>query len=113
MDGRELSGHVLIYDDDHFYMGSVMAEKLVSSGCQVTIVTPAPHFAGFSHFSLEIGHIHRRMAELGVQIEAQTGQITGMLPAATLTTHPVTIGLLARKAKPKSTNGEKAGGNIK
>ena len=72
MAGRELSGHIVIYDDDHFYMGSVMAEKLVSSGCQVTIVTPAPHFAGFSQFSLEIGHIHRRLAELGVQIEAQT-----------------------------------------
>ena len=72
MTDRELTGHVLIYDDDHFYMGSVLAEKLVAQGCRVTIATPAAHFAGFSHFSLEIGHIHRRMAELGVKIEPQT-----------------------------------------
>ena len=77
MDGVRVSGHVVIYDDDHFYMGSVMAEALIKMSCTVTIVTPAVHFAGFAQFSLEIKHIHRRMAELGVTILAQTA-LTGV-----------------------------------
>jgi len=68
MAGATAEGHVIIYDDDHFYMGSVIAEALVAQGCTVTIVTPAAQFAGFSQLSLEIGHIQRRMAELGVEI---------------------------------------------
>jgi len=81
MDGEQLSGHVVIYDDDHFYMGSVMAEALIKLGCTVTIITPAPHFAGFSQFSLEIKHIHKRMAELGIKIIAQTA-LTGVKQSA-------------------------------
>ena len=77
MNGVQMSGHVVIYDDDHFYMGSVMAEALVKMGCTVTIVTPATHFAGFSQFSLEIRYIHKRMAELGIEIIAQTA-LTGV-----------------------------------
>ena len=68
MQGAEASGHVVIYDDDHFYMGSVIAEALVKQGCTVTIVTPAPQFAGFSQLSLEIRHIQKRMAELGIEV---------------------------------------------
>ncbi|WP_299658127.1 FAD-dependent oxidoreductase [uncultured Tateyamaria sp.] len=68
MAGVQVSGHIVIYDDDHFYMGSVVAEALVKQGCTVTILTPAAQFAGFSQMSLEIAHIQRRMAELGVQI---------------------------------------------
>jgi hypothetical protein len=29
MAGHMPSGHVVVYDDDHYYMGGVMAEKLV------------------------------------------------------------------------------------
>ena len=32
---------VVIYDDDHYYMGGVLAELLVRAGRQVTLVTPA------------------------------------------------------------------------
>jgi len=34
-------GEVLIYDDDHYYMGSVLAEKLIAEGHKVVLVTPA------------------------------------------------------------------------
>ncbi|MEM7547924.1 MAG: FAD-dependent oxidoreductase [Pseudomonadota bacterium] len=81
MSGGQASGHVVLYDDDHFYMGSVMAEALVKQGCAVTIITPAPHFAGFSQFTLEIRHIHKRMAELGVTILPQTA-LTAVAPGA-------------------------------
>ena len=68
MAGQEVSGHVVIYDDDHFYMGSVIAEALVRQGCTVTIVTPAAQFAGFTQLSLEIRHVQKRMSELGVDV---------------------------------------------
>ena len=29
MDGKLPAGHVVIYDDDHYYMGSVLAELLI------------------------------------------------------------------------------------
>ncbi len=31
---------VVLFDDDHYYMGGVLTELLVSEGCDVTIVTP-------------------------------------------------------------------------
>ena len=68
MAGAEISGHVVIYDDDHFYMGSVLAETLARRGCGVTVVTPAAQFAGFTQMSLELRHIQKRMAELEVEI---------------------------------------------
>ncbi|MEM8786853.1 MAG: FAD-dependent oxidoreductase [Pseudomonadota bacterium] len=68
MAGTHVLGHVVIWDDDHFYMASVMAEALRRQGCDVTVVTPAAQFAGFTQFSLEIKHIQKRMAELSVRI---------------------------------------------
>lgn len=68
MAGATVSGHAVIYDDDHFYMGSVIAEALARQGCTVTVVTPAAQFAAFTQMSLELRHIQRRMAELGVEI---------------------------------------------
>ena len=68
MAGAQVSGHVVLYDDDHFYMGSVIAEALVKQGATVTIVTPTAQFASFTQLSLEIRHIQKRMAELGVEV---------------------------------------------
>ena len=34
-------GHIAIYDDDHYYMGSVIALELRNRGHQVTLITPA------------------------------------------------------------------------
>lgn len=35
------TGYVVIFDNDHYYMGGVMAEFLIQKGCMVTLVTPA------------------------------------------------------------------------
>ncbi|MGB0508163.1 MAG: NAD(P)-binding protein [Pikeienuella sp.] len=35
-------GPVVIFDDDHFYMASVLAELLANAGREVVFVTPAP-----------------------------------------------------------------------
>ncbi|MCZ6856327.1 MAG: FAD-dependent oxidoreductase, partial [Gammaproteobacteria bacterium] len=38
--GRTPNGRVLVFDDDHYYMGSVLAEALVAEGADVCFVTP-------------------------------------------------------------------------
>jgi dimethylamine/trimethylamine dehydrogenase len=61
-------GTVLLYDDDHFYMGSVLAELLVARGCKVHFVTPAVKVAEWTDNTLEQSTIQRRLADLGVTI---------------------------------------------
>ena len=73
MAGKRPSGHVVIYDDDHYYMGGVLAELCVQSGCTVTLVTPAALLSEWTVNTLEQNAIHRRLAELGVEIVLNRG----------------------------------------
>ena len=66
--GGPMGGRVVVYDDDHFYMGSVMAEVLVARGCRVEFVTPAVKVAEWAENTLEQAIIMRRLLELGVQV---------------------------------------------
>jgi len=66
--GTRPTGKVLIYDDDHYYMASVIAEQLASEGSDVTLVTPATDLAGFTHHTLEHEHNQIRLRKLGVEI---------------------------------------------
>lgn len=68
MDGAEVSGPVVIWDDDHFYMAGVMAEVLAKAGHTVTIVTSQASTAAFTQFTLELDHVHRRLVDLGVPV---------------------------------------------
>ena len=68
MAGAEPEGPVVIYDDDHYYMGGVIAEKLALDGHAVSIVTPAHAVSAWTEFTLEIGRIQTRMRELGVAL---------------------------------------------
>jgi dimethylamine/trimethylamine dehydrogenase len=70
MDGKFPAGHVVIYDDDHYYMGSVLAELLIEKGCRVSFVTPSTKIAEWSVNTLEQGQIQRRLLELGVEVIA-------------------------------------------
>jgi dimethylamine/trimethylamine dehydrogenase len=63
-------GRVVLYDDDHFYMGGVVAELLVSRGCEVTFVTPASVPSEWTANTLEQERIHRRLLQAGVRIES-------------------------------------------
>ena len=51
--GGPAGGRVVIYDDDHFYMASVLAELLVSLGCRVDFVTPSTKVAEWTENTLE------------------------------------------------------------
>ncbi len=66
--GGPVGGRVVIYDDDHFYMGSVLAELLVQRGCAVDLVCPAAKVAEWTENTLEQATIQRRMLEIGVML---------------------------------------------
>ena len=69
MDGkRPPKGGVLVFDDDHYYMGSMMADLLAGEGYQVTLATPGLCVGSWTEYTLEQGHIERRLLELGVEI---------------------------------------------
>ena len=72
MDGVKPNGHVVVYDDDHYYLGGVLAEKLKRDGHPVTLVTPAPDVSTWTHNTLEQGRIQTRLLNMGVNIIPQT-----------------------------------------
>jgi len=68
MSGVTASGHLLIYDDDHYYMGGVLAEHLIAQGCRVTLVTPASEVSNWTRNTMEQHFIQKRLLEQGVVI---------------------------------------------
>jgi len=68
INGRYPTGRVLIFDDDHYYMGSVIAEKLVEKGCQVDFVSTFSRISDWTQYTVEQNRIQGRMIKLGVNI---------------------------------------------
>jgi len=64
--GNMPTGRVMIFDDDHYYMGSVMAEKLIENGCQVDFVTTLNSSASWSECTAEHDMTQARLMKLGV-----------------------------------------------
>lgn len=73
MGGLVPKGPVLIFDDDHYYLGSALAEHLAAEGIDITLVTPAAEVSGWTHFTLEYEHIQVRLRKLGVKIICNHG----------------------------------------
>jgi dimethylamine/trimethylamine dehydrogenase len=89
MHGTIPSGRVILYDDDHFYLGGVLAELLAQNGCEVTLVTPAPLVSYWTQFTLEQSKIQTRLMKLGVRLFPQ--MLLTDIQAATVTlTHSLT-----------------------
>jgi dimethylamine/trimethylamine dehydrogenase len=63
--------NIVIYDDDHYYMGGVLAELLVMNGFNVSLVTPAPMISYWSQFTLEQERIQGKLMKLGVKLYPQ------------------------------------------
>src|SRR5512142_641549 len=68
LNGRLPSGRVLLYDDDHYYMGGVLAELLASQGCDVSVVTPAPLVSYWTQYTLEQERVQRKLMQMGVKL---------------------------------------------
>ena len=72
MDGVSVKGKVVVFDDDHFYMGGVIAEKLRREGHEVLLVTPAPEISIWTKWTLEQTQVQKQLIELGVELAPQT-----------------------------------------
>ena len=68
MAGSIPSGKVVLFDDDHYYMGGVLAELITSKGGSVTLITPSAFVSEWTQNTLEQHAIHRRLAQMGVDI---------------------------------------------
>ncbi|MGB1156045.1 MAG: FAD-dependent oxidoreductase [Alphaproteobacteria bacterium] len=69
LSGNGLSAeHVLIYDDDHYYMGSVLALDLRKQGHAVTLVTSAGRPCEFGVYTGEIYASNAALFEAGVTV---------------------------------------------
>jgi dimethylamine/trimethylamine dehydrogenase len=58
---------VLLFDDDYYYMGAVIAARLRVEGIPVTYVTPVDKVAAWSAYTVEQTRTHRQLMELGVE----------------------------------------------
>ena len=63
---------VLLFDDDHYYMASVIAELLSAEGYEVSLATPLPRIAAWMVHTLEHGANQDRLAEAGVTMLPNT-----------------------------------------
>jgi dimethylamine/trimethylamine dehydrogenase len=63
---RPTGKQVVLFDDDHFYMGGVLGELLAGEGHHVTLVTPEPRVSEWTVNTMEQHRIQRRLLELGV-----------------------------------------------
>jgi len=68
MAGVRPDGPVVVYDDDHFYLGGLMAELLRAAGREVTLVTPAADVSHYTHFTMEQQRIQAGLMRSGVTI---------------------------------------------
>ena len=66
--GAELDSPVVVYDFDHYYMGSCLAELLHGQGHEVTIVTPANAVSAWTFMNNELTYIRERMMDLGIGV---------------------------------------------
>jgi len=66
--GRVPQGKAVVFDDDHYYMGSVLAEALVAQGVEVCFVTPENMVSAWGIMTDEQYQTQQRLIELGVQI---------------------------------------------
>jgi dimethylamine/trimethylamine dehydrogenase len=64
--GAKPEGPVVIYDFDHYYMGSCLAERLRQQGSEVTLVTSANAVSAWTFMNNELADIRTRMIEIGV-----------------------------------------------
>jgi dimethylamine/trimethylamine dehydrogenase len=69
MAGAAPTGPTLVYDEDGYYMGGVIAEKLRASGRDVTLVTPSDVVSEWAGKTSERSRVRSHLMRLGVAIE--------------------------------------------
>jgi dimethylamine/trimethylamine dehydrogenase len=73
MNGRTpADGPVIVWDDDHYYMGGVLAEQCRAGGLEVTLITPAAIVSAWTVNTLESVPIAKRIARAGINVVTYT-----------------------------------------
>ena len=84
MAGRLPEGRVVVFDDDYYYMGPVLAEMLQNAGCEVTFVCTDNMACSFGNFTTEQHSVQRAMMEAGItmvfshNVESYDGENIGL-----------------------------------
>ena len=63
------SRRIIVFDDDHYYIGGVLAELLAAFGHSVTFVTPEAHVSSWTVNTLERERIQVRVRRAGIRVE--------------------------------------------
>lgn len=66
--GRLPEGPVAVWDDDHFYLGGVIAERCAAAGLNTTYVTSALQPSAFAANTLEATAIAKRLVKAGITL---------------------------------------------
>ena len=61
-------GPTIVYDDDHYYMANVIAEKLAAGNIPVVFVTPEPKVSLWSGMTSEQHRVQNRLIQSGIKI---------------------------------------------
>ncbi|WP_234051715.1 MULTISPECIES: NAD(P)-binding protein [unclassified Xanthobacter] len=65
---RPGAGPVIVFDDDHYYMGGVLAELLAREGHEVALVTANGEASTWMKMTMEQHFVQARLMEVGVTI---------------------------------------------
>ena len=66
--GTQLADPVVVFDDDRYYMGALIAEKLKLDGHDVTLLTTTAEVSSWTEHTLEQHRIQTHVLELGIKV---------------------------------------------
>jgi dimethylamine/trimethylamine dehydrogenase len=69
---RPRGQRVVVFDDDHYYMGGVIAELLAGEGLDVVLITPAAHVSQWTTNTLEVARIRKRIIRAGIDVRTNS-----------------------------------------
>ena len=69
---KEVGHRVLILENEGYFMGVSIAQKLAGAGHDVTLVGPAADIGAYMHYTLEAPMMARDLSRLGVKIHTHT-----------------------------------------
>ena len=73
---RPRGRRVLVYDDDHYYLGAVLAELLAREGFAVELVTPAASVSEWTANTMELTKIRRRVLQAGIAVHTDRSVVS-------------------------------------
>lgn len=66
------AGPIVVYDDDHYYVGHSIAELLRAQGHEVMLISPLPDVSQWSYYTLELRRLEERLTKAGIRCLTKT-----------------------------------------